>query len=515
MSVRGEAADVVRIVVGVSGRVDMESVLRLRFDNGRVRPWVHQVDGEISFVAGPDAAWLRTATQVDVEDGLVRSRFAVGEGDRVSFVLTHQASHLPPPRAVDAEQALEQTIRFWEDWIGGTEHEGPYGAEVRRSLLLLKALTYAPTGGILAAATTSLPEDPGGSRNWDYRFCWLRDATFTLQALIGCGHLEEARAWRDWLIRAVAGSPEQLQIMYGVDGRRWLPESTADWLGGFADSRPVHIGNAASEQRQLDVWGEVLDSLHLSRESGLQVDETAWDLQVAMLDWLEEHWREPDNGLWEMRGPQRHFVHSKVMAWAGFDRAVRAVESHGLSGPVDRWRAVRDEIHQDVCEHGYDHDRETFTQSYGSRGLDAALLLLPRVGFLPWTDERVLGTIRAVESDLSRDGFVWRYDNAAESSEGSDGLPGEEKAFLACSYWLVDALQATGRHDEAVDLFERLLACRNDVGMLSEEYDPDTGDQWGNTPQAFTLVGLVNSARHLGDGVPTSAEDPRQQAGTA
>jgi GH15 family glucan-1,4-alpha-glucosidase len=379
---------------------------------------------------------------------------------------------------------------------------------VRRSLVLLKALTYAPTGGILAAATTSLPEDLGGERNWDYRFCWLRDATFTLQALIGCGHHDEARAWREWLVRAVAGDPSQLQIMYGLDGRRWLPEREADWLSGFAGSRPVRLGNAASEQRQLDVWGEVLDGLHLTRESGLQQDETAWDVQRDLLDWLEGHWREPDDGLWEMRGESRDFVHSKVMAWTGLDRGVRSVERHGLDGPVDRWRAARDDIHREVCEKGFDPDRRTFTQFYGSRGLDAALLLIPRVGFLPWDDERVRGTITAVEKELAHDGFVQRYDNDAEGGS-TDGLPGHDGAFLACSFWLVDALHGTGQTGRAERLFERLLQCRNDVGMLSEEYDPEAGRQLGNTPQAFTLVGLVNSARQLGGEAVRTSTDPR------
>jgi GH15 family glucan-1,4-alpha-glucosidase len=508
MPPRGEAADVVRVVEGVSGRVTLESELRLRFDNGRARPWVRRVDGEVGFVVGPDAAWLRASVPVELDEGVVHSRWSIGEGERASFVLTHQLSHLPHPKPADPDAALADTLRFWADWVDRTTYDGPHREEVRRSLVLLKALTYAPTGGILAAATTSLPEELGGQRNWDYRFCWLRDATFTLQALIGCGHLDEARAWREWLVRAVAGDPSQLQIMYGLDGRRWLPERTADWLSGFAGSRPVRIGNAASEQRQLDVWGEVLDGLHLARESGLQPDETAWDVQRDLLEWLEGHWREPDNGLWEMRGPCRDFVHSKVMAWAGLDRAVRGIERHGLDGPVDRWRAARDEIHREVCEKGFDTDRDTFTQFYGSKGLDAALLLIPRVGFLPWDDERVRGTVAAVEKELAHDGFVRRYDNDAEGGS-TDGLPGHEGAFLACSFWLVDALHGTGQTERAERLFERLLECRNDVGMLSEEYDPDAGRQLGNTPQAFTLVGLVNSARQLAGGANRTSADPR------
>jgi GH15 family glucan-1,4-alpha-glucosidase len=375
------------------------------------------------------------------------------------------------------------------------DYDGRWQGAVRRSLVTLKALTYAPTGGIVAAATTSLPEQPGGPRNWDYRYCWLRDATLTLQALLGAGFVAEAGRWRDWLLRAVAGNPGQLQIMYGLDGTRRLPEYTLDWLPGYAGSSPVRVGNAAVDQLQLDVWGEVLDGLHLAREAGLSGSEDAWTLQRALLDYLEGNWRQPDNGLWEMRGPRQHFVHSKVMAWVAFDRMISTVERLGQRGPVDRWRAIRQEIFDDVCKDGYDADRNTFVQAYGSRQLDAALLLLPQVQFLPWSDPRIAGTVEAVQRELTADGFLLRYRPGAGSSD--DGLPGAEGAFLACTFWLADALHGIGRRDEAVELFERLLGLANDVGLLSEEYDPVGLRHLGNTPQAFSHLALVNAARHL------------------
>ncbi|WP_030437754.1 glycoside hydrolase family 15 protein [Actinoplanes subtropicus] len=494
MPPRGEAADVVRIVVGVSGAVPMHMDLVLRFDYGRVVPWVRRQGPDLGAIAGPDAVWLRTPAPLHGRDRTTISDFTVRAGERVPFVLTHQVSHLPRPEAVDPEAALADTERYWQDWISRCDYDGRWPEAVRRSLLLLKALTYAPTGGILAAATTSLPEQIGGPRNWDYRYCWLRDATFTLQALLGTGYVAEARAWREWLLRAVAGDPADLQIMYGVDGTRRLPEYTLDWIEGYQGSGPVRVGNAAAGQFQLDVWGEVLDGLHLSREAGISTTDAAWDLQKALLDYLEGNWRRPDNSLWEVRGDPRQFVHSKVMAWAGFDRAVTAVQRHRLDGPAERWRRIRDEIHAEVCEKGFDADRNTFTQSYGSTGLDAALLLIPRVGFLPATDSRVAGTVEAVERELSHAGLLRRYQ---PEHDHVDGLPGTEGAFLACTFWLVDALHAIGRRADAERLFERLLALRNDVGMLSEEYDPTGGRQLGNTPQAFSLVGLVNSARLL------------------
>lgn len=507
MPPRGVAADVVRIVEGVSGRVPMEMTLRLRFDYGHVVPWVRRADQGLTAIAGPDAVWLQTPVPTHGEHLTTLAEFEITAGQRLPFVLTHQLSHLPRPDRVDPEDALATTSRWWHDWMAQCHYRGRWQAEVRRSLLLLKALTYEPTGGILAAATTSLPEQLGGCRNWDYRYCWLRDATFTLQALLGTGFVQEACAWRDWLVRAVAGDPAKLQIMYGLDGRRRLPESTLPWLPGYAGSAPVRVGNAAAGQLQLDVWGEVLDGLHLAREAGMPVDDTAWDVQQALLGFLEGNWRRADSSLWEIRGPARQFVHSKVMVWAGLDRAVDTVENHGLPGPVDRWRALRDDIHRDICANGYDADRQTFTQSYGSDDLDAALLLLPRVGFLPWTDARVIGTVEAVQRELSRDGLLLRY----HPQDSSDGLPGDEGAFLACSFWLVDALSGIGRTAEATALFERLLDLRNDVGMLSEEYDPDTRRQLGNTPQAFSLVGLINSARQLsGHHTMTSARRAQQ-----
>ncbi|GIF01216.1 glycoside hydrolase family 15 protein [Paractinoplanes rishiriensis] len=507
MPPRGEAADVVRIVEGLSGRVPVRMELALRFDYGHVLPWVTRHEADVGAVAGPDAAWLRTEVPVRAADHATVADFTVRAGQQVPFVLTYQRSHLPRPQPVDPYRALDQTHRFWRTWINRCDYTGRWPEAVRRSLLTLKALTYAPTGGIVAAATTSLPEQLGGTRNWDYRYCWLRDATFTLQALLGTGYLDEARAWREWLLRAVAGDPSDLQIMYGSDGSRRLPEYTVDWLDGYQGSGPVRIGNAAAGQLQLDVWGEVLEGLHLSRQAGIVATDAAWDLQKALLDYLEGGWRQPDNGLWEVRGPRRNFVHSKVMAWAGFDRAVVSVTRQGLDGPVDRWRAMRDEIHAEVCARGFDHERNTFTQAYGIGELDAALLLIPRVGFLPATDPRVAGTVAAVQKELCRDGLVLRY---RPDAEGIDGLPGGEGSFLACSFWLVDALYETGRRAEAVAFFERLLELRNDVGLLAEEYDPVGGRQLGNTPQAFSHVGLVNSARLLsGSATKTDADTGR------
>jgi GH15 family glucan-1,4-alpha-glucosidase len=507
MPPRGEAADVVRLVQGVSGRVRMQMALRLRFDYGRIVPWVRHQDGRFVAIAGPDAAWLETGVPIEGRDFTTYADFEVGAGDEVPFVLTYKPSHEQWPKPVHAAKAIAQTEKFWTEWIAQCEYTGKWDEAVRRSLVILKALTYSPTGGIVAAATTSLPEQLGGPRNWDYRYCWLRDASFTLQALLGTGFDEEAEAWRDWLLRAVAGDPADLQIMYGIDGTRRLPELTLDWLSGYENSRPVRQGNAASDQFQLDVWGEVLDGLHLARRSGIDVEETAWDLQLALLEFLENHWEDKDNGLWEVRGPRRHFVHSKVMAWAGVDRAIHAVERYGLDGPVEKWKKLRQRIHDDVCEKGFDPKRGTFTQFYGSQGLDAALLLIPRVGFLPWHDDRVVGTVDAVAKELCENGFVLRYRPDADG--GVDGLPGREGAFLACTFWLADALFGIGREKQAVELFESLLDLRNDLGMLSEEWATDQHRQLGNTPQAFSHVGLVNAARHL-SGSRAAEDVPRK-----
>ncbi|MBU9764020.1 glycoside hydrolase family 15 protein [Mycobacterium sp. TNTM28] len=511
MPPRGIAADVVRIVEGVRGRVPVRMNLKLRFDYGHVVPWVRRRGDDLTAIAGPDAVWLRTPVALRGQGMATVAEFEVAAGQRIPFVLTYQLSHLSRPDPVDAEKALEETARYWAQWMSRCSYTGRWRPEVQRSLLLLKALTYEPTGGIMAAATTSLPEQIGGPRNWDYRYCWLRDATFTLQALLGTGFVEEAQAWREWLVRAVAGDPADLQIMYGLDGRRRLPEFELDWLGGYENSQPVRVGNAAAAQFQLDVWGEILDGLHLAREAGMEADDTAWDVQRALLDYLEGHWRDADSSLWEVRGPRRQFVHSKIMAWAGVDRAVRTVVNHHLDGPVDRWRALRDEIHRDVCTNGYDADRNTFTQSYGAPDLDAALLLIGRVGFLPWEDPRVIGTVEAVRAELCHHGFVLRY----HPQKTDDGLPGGEGVFLACSFWLADALAGIGRTDEATELFERLLALRNDVGLLSEEYDAAAHRQIGNTPQAFSLVGLINTARHLsGHRTATSARGHEQHVQT-
>ncbi|PFG43016.1 GH15 family glucan-1,4-alpha-glucosidase [Isoptericola jiangsuensis] len=504
----------VRIVEGLSGRVTVVSETVPRFDHGNVVPWLtdregtllgHLGAGTVAAVAGPDTLTLTAPVpqEISLADGAVRSRFDVAAGDRVAFVLTHHRSHDLGPEPCDADQALADTLAFWEDWIGGTRYDGEWPDAVRRSLITLKSLVYDPTGGIAAAATTSLPEQVGGVRNWDYRYCWLRDASFTLLALLSTGHTSEARAWREWLLRAVAGDPARLRIVYGLDGRRRIPEATLDWLPGYEGSAPVRVGNAAAEQLQLDVWGEVLVSLHLARSDGVEDDADTWTLQKALLDFLEGHWDDVDNGLWEVRGPRRAFVHSRVMAWAGVAAMVRAHETAGLDGPVDRWRALRDDIRTDVLRHGYDAERNTFTQFYGSDGLDASLLLLPRVGFLPWTDHRIVGTVDAVQRELSHDGLLLRYRTPAD--DGVDGLPGDEGTFLVCSFWLVDALHGVGRVAEARALFERLLGLRNDLGLLAEEYDVVAGRQLGNVPQAFSHVGLVNSARILsGDHGPAT-----------
>jgi GH15 family glucan-1,4-alpha-glucosidase len=487
MPPRGEAPDVVRLVQGLEGRVEVEMELVLRFDYGLVVPWVRRMGEYRLAVAGPDAVRIDAGVPVHGHDMTTRASFAVGPGDEVPFVVTWYPSHVAEPAPVDASVAVKDTYEWWSAWMGGCTIEHPV---VRRSLLTLKALTYAPTGGIVAAATTSLPEMLGGVRNWDYRFCWLRDATLVLQALLSGGFEDEARAWRDWLLRAVAGDPRDVQIMYGCAGERRLTELELDWLPGYEGSAPVRIGNAASKQFQLDVFGEVMDALLRARELGLEPSPHAWQFQRTVLDFPESAWHEPDEGIWEVRGPRRHFVHSKVMAWVAFDRAAQAVERFGRSGDADRFKRVREEIHREVCEKGWDAERRTFTQSYGSKALDAATLLIPRSGFLPGDDPRVVGTVEAVQRELLQDGFLLRY----PTEEADDGLPPGEGAFLPCSFWLVDALAMAGRRDEASALFDRLSGLANDVGLFSEEYDPGTGRLVGNFPQAFTHVALVTSA---------------------
>ncbi|SEF12353.1 glycoside hydrolase family 15 protein [Streptomyces sp. Ag109_O5-10] len=497
MPQREHAPDVVRIVEGVSGRVTVHSTLRLRFDYGSVIPWMRRSGGHRVAVAGPDAVWLRSEPSVRTwgEDFGTHSEFTVAEGERVAFVLTWHPSHQPRPPLVDPYEALRSSVTDWRRWTARCTYHGPHRDTVVRSLITLKALSYAPTGGIVAAATSSLPEEPGGVRNWDYRFCWLRDSTLTLGALLAAGYHKEAERWRDWLVRAVAGDPADLQIMYGVAGERRLPEFELPWLPGFADSRPVRVGNGAVDQLQLDVYGEVMDSLSLARTAGLPTKPHMWAIQCALMKFLEEAWRQPDEGLWEVRGGRRHFVHSKVLVWVAADRAVQTLEEHAeLKGELTKWRALRDEVHREVCEKGYDPKRNTFTQYYGSRELDAALLLIPRVGFLPPDDPRVVGTVDAIRDDLGQSGLLRRYDTDAI---GVDGMPGGEGSFLACSFWLADALHMTGRTDDAKELFERLVGLVNDVGLLSEEYDPETGRQLGNFPQAFSHIGLVNTALTL------------------
>ena len=485
--------DVVRIVEGVRGRVDMQMELVIRFDYGSIVPWVRSVEGTLVAIAGPDALLLRTPVEHEGRDMRTVAEFTVLAGERVPFVLRWFPSNQPPPEPIEPEGALAATVYFWEEWAARCTYEGRWHDAVHRSLLTLKALTFAPTGGIVAAPTTSLPEWIGGVRNWDYRFCWLRDATLTLLALIRAGYVEEAGAWRDWLLRAIAGSPDDVQIMYGVAGERRLSEFELPWLAGYEGSLPVRVGNGASGQRQLDVYGEVVDALYTARGQGLPASDDAWRLTGKVFEWLESGWREPDEGIWEVRGPPRHFTHSKVMAWVAFDRAVKTLERFGRDGPVDRWKAARRAIKDEVLREGYNAERGAFTQFFGSDRLDASCLLIPLVGFLPATDERVVGTVRAIEEELLRGGFVERY-RADEENEDVDGLPPGEGAFLPCSFWLAAVRWQQGRRDEAVELYERLLGLRNDVGLISEEYDPERGRLVGNFPQAFTHIGIVETA---------------------
>jgi GH15 family glucan-1,4-alpha-glucosidase len=496
MPPRGEKPDIVRIIEGLRGSVRMKMELIIRFDYGHIIPWVRKRDGGIEAIAGPDALILRTPVETRGEDLTTVADFVVVEGDRFPFVLTWFPSHEKAPRAIHPEHALRQTEQYWTGWVGRCRAQGPWRDPVVRSLITLKGLTYAPTGGIVAAATTSLPEEIGGVRNWDYRYCWLRDATFTLVALIGAGYLDEARSWREWLLRAVAGSPAQMQIMYGVRGERRLEEFEIEWLSGYENSKPIRIGNAASKQFQLDVYGEVMDSAYRAHRAGIETKETDWLLQTALINFLESKWEEPDEGIWEVRGGRQHFTHSKMMAWVAFDRAVKLIERCNCAAGdhLERWRKIRDEIHRQVCAQGYSSARKAFTQVYGSDELDASMLMMPLVSFLPATDERVRNTIEAVERELVEDGFVLRYRPEANNV---DGLPGTEGVFLLCSFWLADCLHLIGRTEDARRHFERLLALRNDVGLLSEQYDPRAQRQLGNFPQAFSHVALVNTARML------------------
>jgi GH15 family glucan-1,4-alpha-glucosidase len=503
MPMHGAHSSVVRLVVGERGRVAMRTELVLRFGYGAVVPWVTRLDdGTHRAIAGPDMVVLRTPVHLTGQNLRTVGEFHVEAGKTIPFVLTYLSSHNAPPRPFDPQHALAATEGFWQEWSKKCQPTGHCSDAVVRSLITLKACTYWPTGAIIAAPTASLPEQLGGVRNWDYRFCWLRDATLILLALMNAGFSDEAQAWREWLLRAVAGSPEQVQIMYGIAGERRLPEWEVDCLPGYEGSRPVRIGNAARSQLQLDVFGEVMDALHQARCNGLAASESGWALQRAFLAHLERVWMEPDEGIWEVRGASRHFTHSKVMAWLAFERAIRSAEQFDLDGPLDRWRAVCTIIRADILRRGFDNELGSFVQSYGSKQLDASLLLLPLVGFLPPEDERVRGTVRAIERRLMVDGFVKRYDSAATD----DGLPPGEGAFLACSFWLVDAYILQQRWQEARRLFDRLLELRNDVGLLSEGYDPRAGRLVGNFPQAFTHVALINSAFNL-----TRFEKPADQ----
>jgi GH15 family glucan-1,4-alpha-glucosidase len=496
MPPRGENPDLIRIVEGIRGEVAMQMELIIRFDYGRTIPWVRTAHGGLEAIAGPNGLILRTPVKTEGKDLTTVAEFIVRKDERIPFVLTWFASHTKPPKKVTPDHALRDTERYWKKWTKRCHRKTPWDDAVVRSLVVLKGLTFAPTGGIVAAATTSLPEEIGGVRNWDYRYCWLRDATLTLMALVSAGYQNEAKSWRDWLLRAIAGSADQMQIMYGVRGERRLEELELPWLSGYENSKPVRIGNAASAQFQLDVYGEVLGTMYRAHQAGIENRETDWRLQVALMDFLESNWNKPDMGIWEVRGGQKHFTHSKMMAWVAFDRAVRLVEECECAAVdrVGRWRKIRDQIHDEVCTQGFSPNKKAFTQYYGSDALDASLLMLPLAGFLPFNDERVRGTIEAIERELMQDGFILRY---KPEEEGVDGLPGREGVFLPCSFWMVACLHGIGRKKEARDMFERLLAVRNDLGLLAEEYDPRSKRQLGNFPQAFSHVSLINAAMAL------------------
>jgi len=503
MPLRERASHLVRLVVGKRGTVSMTTELIIRFDYGASVPWVKRTEaGDVLAISGPDMLVLRTPVELRGEGLTTVGDFTVAAGQTITFVLTYASSHLPVPEPIDAQDALRQTQSFWEDWASIHQSTGAYADAVRRSLITLKALTYEPTGGIVAAPTTSLPEQIGGPRNWDYRFCWLRDATLTLLAFMNAGYYDEARRWRDWLLRAAAGSPSQLQIMYGLAGEKRLAEWEIPWLSGYEGAKPVRIGNAASGQLQIDVFGEVMDAFHQARLGGLQLLAEGWDFQRAVLAHLEKTWSSPDEGIWEVRGGRQHFTYSKVMAWVAFDRAIKDAEAFGLEAPIDRWRKLRADIHAEVCEKAFNPRVGAFVQAYGSEHLDASALLIPVVGFLPPEDARVRCTVEAIERRLVRNGFVLRYDTAVTE----DGLPPGEGAFLACSFWLADAYVLLGRDEDARRLFERLLSLRNDLGLLSEEYDPAAKRLLGNFPQAFSHIALVNTAHNL-----ERAEKPCEQ----
>ncbi len=501
MPPRASHSHVVRLVEGLSGRVAMRSELALRFNYGNVVPWVTHLGDGIRAIAGPDLVLLRSSEQCHGEDLTTVSEFDVVKGQRSWFTLTYSASYEPLPDTADPWAALGRTLDFWTEWASGSKYRGRYRAQVERSLITLKALTYRPTGGVVAAVTTSLPEQLGGPRNWDYRYCWLRDSTFTLLALMNGGFYDEAKAWREWLLRALAGSPDQVQIMYGISGERRLREWELDWLPGYEHSRPVRIGNAASEQVQLDIYGEVMDALFHAMHALDSYHPDDFNVQRSLIHHLEQVWRQPDQGIWEARSGAQQYTYSKMMAWVAFDRAILLAEHLGYDAPLDRWRKTRQAIHDEVCAKAYDPGQNAFTQHYGAPQLDSSLLLMPQVGFLPATDPRVVGTVHAIEKTLMRDGFLLRYDPGASS----DGLPGEEGAFLACSFWLVSSLKLIGRERDAHALYERLLRLCNDVGLLSEEYDVKQKRLVGNFPQAFSHIALVNAAFDL-DG-----EGPRKR----
>ena len=500
----------IRLVKGVEGSVLMTMELIMRFDYGSIVPWVtRNVFGGIKAIAGPDTLRLKSTAPLIGQQLKTISEFTVKEGQTVPFVMTWTPSHADSPREVEnPEEAVDRCASFWREWIGRCIYGGPYKEAVHRSLITLKALTFQRTGGMVAAPTTSLPEKLGGVRNWDYRYCWIRDSTFTLYALLTAGYRDEARRWEEWLLHAVAGTPAQVNVMYGLRGERRLTEVELPWLSGFAGSKPVRIGNAAHSQLQLDVFGELIDSFHLGRLSGLQTNgqSASWRIESKLVEFIAKHWTEPDHGIWEVRGPQQHFTHSKVMSWVAIDRAIKAVEDYGYEGPVEEWKTLAETVRRQICDKGYDKDLASFTQAYGSKNLDAALLMLALVGFLPPDDPRIVGTVEAIRANLMHHGFVKRY----RTHETDDGLPGGEGTFLACSFWFADNLYLQGRVDEATEIFERLLSIRNDVGLMAEEYDPVAGQMLGNFPQAFSHVSLINTAFNLSRTDPGPAERRRQ-----